>query len=476
MARGTKEQFKKILGGRLFETPLPKPSPASKERRPARLAELLPDNFSFFPEIARSLRSKNFFIFFCGQIFSLAGIWIQQIAMSWLVLDLSPEDSYFYFSCVVFLANIPTLFITPVSGAACDVFSRKKILLCTQTAMMLLTFALAFLTLSGLITIPAIMALSFLLGVAVSFDAPARQSFYCELVPMENLGNAIALNSIAFNGTRLVGPAIGGVLIGIVGEGWCFFINAAAFLAVIGALLLIKTGGRPAPEASKTNPALKIWEGLAYTVKSVPLRSILALLTAFSFFGAPFAMVFPAFVRDALNLGTFELGALMSCIGLGALAAAIYLAARKSVLGLGKVAMLSCILFGAAEIAMSLASSACAAAIICVPMGFCLISVAASCNTLLQTIVDDEKRGRIMSLFTMAIFGVPPLGAFLFGVCSDIFGIRAVMAVCACCCVITGLIFLRQRPIVRKHTRAIYIKKGIISEIAAGLNSASKRP
>lgn len=454
--------------------PLPRPTPAVPRDEPQSLKELIPDNFSVFPDIVKALRSRGFLLYFLGQLVALTGMWIQQVAMSWLVLSMSPEGDMMAFSTVIFLANIPTLFMTPFSGVVCDMFDRRKILICTQTLAMLQTFALAALTLTGVVTVPMIMALSLMLGVIVSFDAPARQSFYSKLVPMEDLGNAIALNSIAINGTRLVGPAAGGFLIGAIGEGGCFLINGFAFFAVIAALLCIRVK-RGVGARSPLGPLAQIAEGFSYAARSLPLRSIIILMALFSFFGVPTVMIFPAFVKDVLGMDSSMLGVLMSCVGAGAMTAAVYLAARKSVLGLGKVVMFSCIIFGAAAVAMSFVRNVWLAGAVCYPLGFGMIAVAASCNTLLQTIVDDSKRGRIMSIFTMCIFGVPPVGSLAYGYFADIFGLPAVMASGGAVCVATALVFMRYRPVIRMHTRKIYVEKGIISEIAVGLRSTNPR-
>lgn len=462
--------FKKCTSGEV----LPSPTPASAFDRERSPRELIPDNFGVFPEIVKSLRSKYFFIYFVGQLFSLSGFWIQQIAMSWLVLRLSPKGDLVSFSTVVFLAQIPTLFLTPFSGLVCDMFDRRKILICTQTLVMLQTFALAFLTLSGAINIPIIMSLSLFFGIVCAFDAPARQSFYSRLVPAENLGNAIALNSIAINATRLIGPPIGGFLIGAFGEGICFLVNAMAFVAVLIALFLIKTKPLNLEKTGK-NPLGQIAGGFVYMWKSIPLRSIVILLAAFSFFGVPFIMVFPAFVKDVLLRDSSILGALMSCVGVGAIGCAVYLAARKSVLGLGKVVMLSCILFGAAEIIMAFSRELWLVGLLCVPLGFGMIAVGASSNTLLQTIVDEDKRGRIMSIFTMCLFGIPPAGSLVYGWLGKHVGLEGVMVAGGIICVLTGLVFMEMRPIIREHTRRIYVEKGIISEIAVGLRSTNTR-
>ena len=453
---------------------MPPPTPASDRAQPQSVRELIPNNFSVFPDIVKALRSRNFLLYFAGQLVSLTGFWIQQVAMSWLVLSLSPSGDLGPFSLVIFLANAPTLFLTPFSGLVSDIFDRRKILLVTQSLAMFFSFTVAALTLAGLISIPVIMVIACLSGVVLSFDAPARQSFYSKLVPPDDLSNAIALNSIAINGTRLVGPAVGGLLIGFIGEGWCFFINACCFFAVIFSLVLINV--RPSPR-HKTNLGVlgQIGEGFAYIFRSVPLRSIIIMIAAFSVFGVPFVMLFPAFVKDVLMEDSRILGLLMSSVGVGAMTAAVYLAARKSVLGLGKVVMLSCMLFGAALLAMAFVRSVPLAVAASFPLGFGMIAVAASCNTLLQTIVDDSKRGRVMSIFTMSFFGIPPLGSLLFGYAANSFGLPSMMCAGGLLCLVSGLAFMAYRPVIREHTRKIYVEKGIISEIAVGLRSTNPR-
>lgn len=450
---------------------MPPPTPESGVVQEQSIKELIPNNFSVFPDIVKALRSHNFRRYFLGQCVSLTGFWVQQIAMSWLVLSLAPNGDLKTFSMVIFLANIPSLFLTPFTGVVCDIFDRRKILICTQLCAMILSFVLAALTLTGNVRVFEIMCISFLFGVIVSFDAPARQSFYSKLVPPSDLSNAIALNSMTINGARLIGPALGGFLIGIVGEGWCFMINALSFCAVLYSLFTMKL--KPSPKVHiKMQPIKRIGEGFAYMWASIPLRSILLMLTAFSVFGAPFMMLLSPFVKDILHLQSRELGFVMSSVGLGALTAAVYLAARKSVLGLGKVIMLSCFIFGVMLISLSFVRSLWLALIFAAPLGFCMIALAASSNTLLQTIVDDSKRGRVMSIFTMSFFGITPMGSLIFGYLSDFWGLTNMMLSGGGICIITAFVFMRFRGIIRKHTRKIYVEKGIVSEIAVGLRSS----
>ncbi len=472
MWRSSRESQIEMFYKSKLQKSIPPLSKSSEIVREKSVKELIPDNFSVFPEIVKSLRSKNFLLYFSGQLVSLTGFWIQQIAMSWLVLSLS-DGNLKAFSLVVFLSNFPTLILTPFSGVVSDMFDRRKILICTQSLAMFLSLSLSLLTLFGLINIELIMLISLCFGIVVSFDAPARQSFYSKLVPMSDLGNAIALNSIAINGTRLIGPALGGVLINLVGEGHCFLINALSFLAVLSSLFIIKV--KPSPKPQVVLGALaQIKEGFIYLKGSVPLRSIILLLCFFSIFGAPFIMLFPAFVKNTLHSDSSTLGILMSSVGLGALTAAIYLAARKSVLGLGRLVMCSCFLFGLGLLAMSFVHSVGLAVIVSFPLGFGMIAVAASCNTLLQTIVDDSKRGRIMSIFTMSFFGIPPLGSLIFGYLGDIWGLTNMMFIGGILCIFAAFIFIKYRPIIRKHTRKIYVEKGIVSEIAVGLQSSNE--
>lgn len=431
----------------------------------------VPKNPLALLSIFKSLRHRNFAIYFAGMLFSLVGAWIQQVAMGWLVYNLT--NSVFILSLSVFLGQIPALFFTPFAGVVADRFDRRKILIVTQVCMMCLSFALAFVALSGEVNINAILALCFVSGIVFSFDAPARQSLYSKLVPPSDLSNAIALNSTAINGTRFIGPAIGGALIASVGEGICFLINAFCYLAILFSLYMIKIS--PSRGSAGSGAMRDIAEGFAYIRDMRPIRLVITILMVFSFFGLPFAMLMPAFAKGELGGGSQTLGNLMSCVGCGALAAALYLAARKSVLGLGRVIVLSGMLFGASLVAISFVRSPACAYLICVPIGFGMVAVAASCNTMLQSLVDDSKRGRVMSVFTMSFFGVPPIGSILQGWISSFAGLPAVTACCGLVCIFAFAVFEFRRKKISSQARKIYAQKGLIMpEMARALQQSTR--
>ena len=435
------------------------------------LREILPDNFSAITGIFHSLSHRNFALYYAGQCVSLIGSWIQQIAMGWLIFELS--GSVLTLSLSVFLSQIPTLFLTSFTGLLSDKFSRKKILITTQCLFMAQSFLLAFLGFTGLANIPLLLTLSFTFGLIVCFEAPTRQSFYAQLVPNEDLSNAIALNSTIINGSRFIGPAIGGVLIAHIGASWCFLINAVSFIATIFALILIKPRRLMIPP-SNDGILKSLFGGWAYIAKSLPMRSTICLLAVASFTAVPFPMLMPAFSKGVLGGDSKLLGNLVSCVGLGALAAALFLAARKSAKGLGKVITASCMLMGVSLTLLSLVKSSVLACVLCVPFGFGMIAVAASSNTVLQTLSDDTIRGRVMGIFTMCFFGIPPIGSLVQGWLANTVGLQNVSLVSGIVCIIAALIFEFLRPSIRKDARHTHAHKGVLPEIAKALRDAVK--
>lgn len=439
---------------------------------PRSLKVLIPRNPLAILGIFKSLKHRNFAIYFAGMGVSLIGAWIQQVAMGWLVYNMT--DSVFMLSVAVFLAQIPSLLFTPFTGVISDRFDRRTILMCTQGTMMCISFILGTIVITGVVTIPMLFALSFILGTVVSVDAPARQSFYSKLVPAQDLSNAIALNSTAMNGSRFIGPAIGGVLIANFGEAVCFYINGLSFLAILTSLFFIRIPHTPTKKSTGT--LHEIHEGFSYVLHSAPIRGIIALLMVFSFFGVPFPLLMPAFAKGVLGGNSEILGTLTSCIGVGALAAALYLAARKSVIGLGRVIVIACSMLGCGLVVISFVKSIPVAYVLCVPIGFGMIAVAATCNTMLQALVDDEKRGRVMSIFTMAFFGVPPVGSIVQGYLAKLISLEAMVMISGIVCIIAALVFEYFRPMVRAQVRDIYARKGLIMpEIAKGLQAATRK-
>lgn len=435
------------------------------------LRELLPDNPRAFSRVFSSLKSRNFRLYFGGQCVSLIGTWMQQIAMSWLVFRLT--GSVFLLATVTFVAQIPVLVVTPCMSVFVDRFNRRGLLVVTQSLSMIQALLMALLTLTGWIEVWHIMALSLMIGLINALDNPTRQSFYPSLVPKENLGNAIALNSAVINGSRLIGPAIGGVLIGLLGEGICFLLNGVSYLAVIIALLLMKMQPRREKIVKQ-----RVWEdmrdGYLYVVRDMPIRSLLLLMSVISFFGLPLMTFIPAYVKNILGGESEMLGVLLSCVGVGSFMAALYLAARKSVLGLGKVVMLSGILLGIGLAVMSFVTVPWVAAVLCVPVGFMIIAVVASVNTLLQTLSREDKRGRVMGYMAMAFTGMAPVGSMALGAVEKFVGLQSIILLSGICCFTASLVFEYYRPVVRRYARPVYVEKGIIKEIAEGIGSAEE--
>ena len=436
------------------------------------LRELLPNNSGAFIQVFVSLKSYNFRLYFGGQCISLIGTWMQQIAMSWLVFRLT--GSVFLLATVTFMAQIPILVETPYMSVFVDRFDRRKLLMLTQSLSMLQALLMAVLTLTGLIQVWHIMILSLLIGLINALDNPTRQSFYPSLVPRDKLSNAIALNSAVINGSRLIGPAVGGVLIGLLGEGICFLLNGISYIAVIIALLMM----RVMPQRGK-GVKQKVWEdmrdGFQYVVGNIPIRTLLLLMSVISFFGLPLMTFIPAYVKTILHGGSEMLGLLLSCIGVGSFIAALYLAARKSVLGLGKVVMLSGVLLGIGLSVMSFVSIPWVAAVLCLPIGFSVIAAVASINTLLQTLSREDKRGRVMGYMAMAFTGMAPVGSIILGAFEEFVGLQVIILLSGICCFLASLIFEYYRPVVRKYARPIYIDKGIIKEIVVGIDSTEEQ-
>ena len=436
------------------------------------LRELLPNNSGAFTQVFASLKSYNFRLYFGGQCISLIGTWMQQIAMSWLVFRLT--GSVLLLATVTFTAQIPILVATPYMSVFVDRFDRRKLLVLTQTLSMIQALLMAILTLTGFVQVWHIMVLSLLIGLINALDNPTRQSFYPSLVSPDKLSNAIALNSAVINGSRLIGPAVGGVLIGLLGEGICFLLNGISYIAVIVALLLMRL-----PSTRGCTVKQKVLEdmrdGFRYVVRNIPIRTLLLLMSAISFFGLPLMTFIPAYVKTILHGESEMLGLLLSCIGVGSFVAALYLAARKSVLGLGKVVMLSGVLLGIGLSVMAFVTIPWVAAVLCLPIGFTIIAAVASINTLLQTLSGEDKRGRVMGNMAMAFTGMAPVGSMVLGAIEKWIGLQMIILLSGICCFIAALVFEYYRPLVRKHAHPVYIEKGIIKEIAIGIDSTEEQ-
>ncbi len=427
--------------------------------------------------ILRALSSRNYRLYFGGQGISLVGTWIQRIAQAWLVYRLT--DSVFLLGIVGFSTQIPTFVIAPFAGVIVDQKDRHRILLFTQSAACIQALILAILTLTHVVQVWHIVVLGVLLGLINGFDMPSRQSLLVDMIDRrEDLSNAIALNSTMVNGARLIGPTIAGLVIGAAGEGICFLLNAVTFFAVIIALLAMRLKQR---EIRKTKGAIlnDLKAGFNYSYGFPPIRAILLLLALVSIMGMPYTVLMPVFARDILGGGPHTLGFLMASVGTGALAGALYLASRKTVVGLGKVITFAATTFGVGLILFSFSRHLWLSMVLLFFVGMGMMMQMASSNTVLQTIVDDDKRGRVMSFYAMSFFGMAPLGSLLAGSLGSRIGTPATVMVGGISCVIGALFFFYRLPAMRKLVRPIYVKKGILPEVAAGLqaaNSINERP
>jgi MFS family permease len=392
--------------------------------------------------IFRTLRYRNYRLFFAGQCISLIGTWMQQIALSWLVYRLT--HSVFLLGMVGFVSQFPTFLFAPFAGVLSDRLNRHHILIFTQSMSMLLAMTLAVLVLTGAIAVWHILLLTLFLGCVNALDIPTRQSFVIYMIDQrEDLGNAIALNSAMFNGARFLGPSVAGLLIAAVGEGICFLLNGLSYLAVIAALLAMKLSPVHS-ESMKANMLHDFKEGLAYTFGSQPIRSILLLLALTSFMGVPYAVLMPAFARDILHGGPHTLGFLMSATGAGALLGAVYLASRRSIIGLGKIIPITAGIFGMGLIGFSLSRILWLSLLLMFIAGFGIMVQVASSNTLLQTIVDDNMRGRVMSFFAVSFMGMAPFGSLLAGSLAGMMGVANTLMMGGICCVIGATVYARK--------------------------------
>lgn len=410
----------------------------------------------------RALRSSNYRLFFSGQGVSLMGTWMQQTAMSWLVYRLT--GSAMILGLIGFTSQIPMLLFSPIAGVYADRLNRYRMVIATQFCAMLQALALAFLALTGLIEIWHLFVLSFLLGLINSFDMPIRQSFVVELLESKaDLGNAIALNSFLFNGARLLGPSIAGVLIGMTSEGTCFLINGVSFLAVLLALLSMKIK-KPALSRAKDSIISDMKGGFTYVWNFIPIRYILFNLALMSFVGMPFAVLMPVFAKDILKGGPETLGFLMASSGLGAIAGALFLASRKTILGLGRLIVIGSIMFGTGLIFFAMSRSVLLSAVLLTFTGFGMMVQMVASNTIIQTIVDDEMRGRVMSFFAMSFAGTMPFGSLYAGSLASFIGAQWTLIISGAVCIAVALLFYRRLKPIREVIRPIYHKMGILPD------------
>ena len=413
--------------------------------------------------MARAFRYRNYRLYFGGQGVSLIGTWMQQIAMSWLVYRLT--NSAFYLGLIGFTGQAPIFFLTSFAGVFVDRIHRRNLLIITQSLATVQASLLAFLTLSGHIQVWHLVLLSLFLGTINAFDMPARQSFVVEIVEnKEDLGNAIALNSFMFNSARLVGPSIAGLVVAAIGEGPCFLLNAISFLAIIGTLLAMRIPRRML-ETKSASLFHGFKEGYRYALGFPPIRYVLLLLALTSLAGIPYMVLMPIFARDILHGGPHTLGFLMGALGVGALTGSLYLASRQSVLGLGRLIVIASSTFGAGLVVFSFSRFLPLSLILLLFTGFGMIIQMTSSNTILQTITDEDKRGRVMSFYTMAFAGTAPFGSIMAGSLASRIGAPHTVIIGGIICIIGSLLFLKKLPLIRQAARPLYIKMGIIGEM-----------
>jgi MFS family permease len=400
----------------------------------------------------RSLQYRNYRLFFAGQSVSLIGTWIQRIAMPWLVYDLT--KSVFLLGLVGFVGQVPTFLLSPFAGVLTDRWNRYHILIATQILAMAQAIILTWLIFNKSIEVWHIVLLSGFLGCINAFDIPARQSFVIKMVDKkEDLGNAIALNSSMVNGARLLGPSLAGILIATTGEGICFLLNALSYIFVIWSLLLMKI--EPYEKKNITKSVIKEFkEGFSYTFGSIPIKYTILLLALVSLMGMPYTVLMPVFAKEILHGGSHTFGFLMGASGLGALTGALYLASRKNSSGLDKIIPLAASAFGAGLIMFSFSRSFALSLVLLVMVGLGMMLQMASSNTMLQTIVDDKQRGRVMSFYTMAFMGTAPFGSLLAGSVAKIIGIPNTILIGGISCILGALFFIRKLPEITKAINA----------------------
>ena len=426
------------------------------------------NNNSKVPSMFRALSNRNYQYFFIGQLISLIGTWMQTVAEAWLVYKLT--GSTVLLGLVSFSGQIPVFFLASIGGAIADKYNRQKILVITQSLSMILSGTFAVLVLTGWIQVSHLFILAVLLGLVNAFDIPTRQSFIVDLVKREDLNNAIALNSSMFNGARIVGPAIAGILVAYIGEGWCFAANSISYIAVIIGLLAVKI--QPHKREKPTGSTISnIVEGFRYVAQTSSIRSLLLLLGVVGLMGTPYSVLMPIFADKILHGGASGLGFLMGAAGVGALAGALTMAARKGLNGIGRWIAISTAGFGVSIVLFSFSRSFWLSALLLVPAGFSIMLQWSASTTLVQSMVPDKLRGRVMAVYSMIFMGMAPLGSMLAGTLAQSFtppeiGAPITVAVGGTACVIGAIIFGLNLSSFRQNAR----------EVIVGLNMSSGSP
>jgi MFS family permease len=420
-------------------------------------AEVAPERGSRWQVAWRALRHRNFQLFFSGQLISLIGTWMQSVAQSWLVYRMT--GSALLLGSVGFASQVPVFLFAPLGGIAADRFDRRYIVIATQTVSMLLAFILAALTLFHKVQVWHVFVLASLLGIVNAFDIPGRQSFLVDMVGKEDLMNAIALNSSMFNGARVIGPAIAGILVAKIGEGWCFFANAVSYIAVIIGLLLMRVISPV--RAAMASPLEHMMEGFRFVNQTAPIRALLLLLGLVSLVGMPYVVLMPIFADQILHGGARGLGILMGATGVGALLGALTLAFREGVKGLGRWVAWCCAGFGASLIIFALSRTFWVSVILLLPVGYCMMLQMACSNTLIQVMVPDALRGRVMAVYSMMFMGMAPIGALFGGALAERLGAPHTIAIGGLASFLGACWFAQHLPKIRVEARRLIVAQAV---------------
>lgn len=423
------------------------------------------------PALLRALRHRNYRLFFIGQSISLVGTWMTRIATGWLVWRLTQSPGML--GLVGFAGQIPTFLLGPFAGVWADRLDRHRVLVITQVLAMVQSFTLAALTIGGVINVGEVLGLQLLQGVINAFQMPTRQALLVELIDdRADLSNAVALNSSMVNGARLIGPSIAGLMIAAVGEGWVFFADGVSYMAVIGTLLAVRVLHRPQP-AVRQRMLRDLAEGVRYAFGFSPIRAILLLVALLGVAGMPYTVLLPVIAARTLGGGPHTLGFLMGAMGVGALGGALYLASRTTVLGLGRLIPIAAGLFGGGLIALGLSRSLTLSLGLMAITGLGFMVHMAASNTLIQTLVREEMRGRVMAFYTVAFTGLTPFGSLLAGAVAGRLGAPETVLGGGVVCVLGAAVFAMQLPALRAVVRPIYVERGILSEVAQGLGTTT---
>jgi MFS family permease len=423
-----------------------------------------------FSRMGRALRHRNYRLFFAGQSISFIGSWLTHVASSWIIYRIT--GSGLLLGAAAFASQAPSFFLSPFVGVWVDRVNRHRTLMVTQSLAMVQSGLLAYFALTGTLDVGHIIALNLFQGLISAVDIPTRQAFVVEMIEdRADLGNALALNSSMVNSARLIGPTVAAALIGLVGEAYCFLIDSLSYVAVLGSLLAMRVTHVPRTPSGK-RVLQELREGMSYVVNFPPIRAVLILLTSFAIAGMPYQTLLPVIAREQLHGEAGTLGLLTGAAGAGALFGALQLAGRPTVLGLGRVINHAGLVFGLGLMALSQSRWLALSLPLMVLVGAGMMMQVAACNTIVQTLVDEDKRGRVMALYSTAVFGVMPFGGLLAGRMSDSFGAGTTLLLGGSICCIASLLFRNTLPRLRDHIRPIYVRLGILPEIERSVNEA----